>query len=165
MRVMLVQGYTMIDEAPIFPLGLCTLGACLSDRHEVQVFDTNDLAQPREVARLGTPGLSVATALLGTWLYAVEPRGDAGGHLRAIDVTDPRSPNPGPAVDTADQALGVDAELGRVYVAARTSGLLIYRAVDAPATGPAEPRPPGPNAVFVPVAISRAAVGPACRGF
>jgi radical SAM superfamily enzyme YgiQ (UPF0313 family) len=40
MKVLLIQSYTMVDEPPIFPLGLCYIAATLTE-HEVNILDMN----------------------------------------------------------------------------------------------------------------------------
>jgi anaerobic magnesium-protoporphyrin IX monomethyl ester cyclase len=44
-RVLLVQPHTMLDEPPIYPLGLSILAACLGDR-DVRIVDMNVLQKP-----------------------------------------------------------------------------------------------------------------------
>lgn len=45
MRVLLIQSYTMIDEAPLFPLGLSYIAGSLKG-HEVDIFDMNLEEEP-----------------------------------------------------------------------------------------------------------------------
>ncbi len=45
MRVLLVQSYTMIDEAPVFPVGLSYIAGSLKG-HEVAIFDMNLEEEP-----------------------------------------------------------------------------------------------------------------------
>jgi anaerobic magnesium-protoporphyrin IX monomethyl ester cyclase len=47
MKVLLVQSYTMLDQPPIFPLGVCFLAAALP-MHDVAICDLNTLENPFE---------------------------------------------------------------------------------------------------------------------
>ncbi|MEW6066924.1 MAG: radical SAM protein [Nitrospirota bacterium] len=45
MKILLIQAYTVLDEPPIFPLGLAYLAAMLTE-HEIKVFDMNIVEEP-----------------------------------------------------------------------------------------------------------------------
>jgi len=47
MKVLLIEGYTMIDQPPIFPLGLCYLAAVLPN-HDIAICDLNTIERPFE---------------------------------------------------------------------------------------------------------------------
>jgi anaerobic magnesium-protoporphyrin IX monomethyl ester cyclase len=95
-KILLVQPHTMLDEPPVYPLGLSILGACL-DRHDVRIVDMNTLNEPDvaldQIMReyepdvVGVSVRNIKNVRPGMHLSTLE------GHRRAIRTIRAQRPN------------------------------------------------------------------------
>lgn len=51
MRILLVQSYTILNQPPIFPIGLSYLASAVEENHDVQIFDMNLYDDPYQPLR------------------------------------------------------------------------------------------------------------------
>jgi hypothetical protein len=137
---------------PGTPSGVALTGmlAIVADRAGMQIVDLSDPRDPKLRGRYDVPDKQpVAVAVAGRFAYLAETPPDTspdeGGRIEIIDLTDPDTPRPIAALDTAGSASDVAVAGNVAYVAEAEGSVLMLDVSDPAAPTPfARTLVPGP---------------------